>query len=202
MRARYSWMFLLAIGALVVTLSAVRAARARAELGSALIDLHSAKSDAAELQSLRSKLGSVGQDQNATQDVLGRVTSTLRDSSLSASILKGVNPEGDTAITSPGSSSDPRSQPRLRTVSLSLEPVTPAELGTFLAAWRTHGGAWSTSRIELNKSTASTPPDAYNARIAITAILPPPTSTSSNAQQSTRGEPAPIPSTSKPETPN
>lgn len=172
MRPRFVLALIACVAALAVAFSAVRASRARAELDSALVALNTAKSDVQELGSLRSRLGSISPDSNAIQDVLGRVANALGDAGLPASALKSVVPEGDVPLAAPGNASDPRVQPKLRTVSLTLEPITPGEIGTFLSAWRSRGGAWTATRIELVKSTAATPADAYIARLAITAVIP------------------------------
>jgi hypothetical protein len=172
----------------VVAIEWSRARAARTDHLAARATFDTLRSEVEELVRLRAALAPAARDGQPTQDVLGRISAAIADAGLSPASLRSVTSEGEAAIGPMGEASGGiGTAARRQTLALSLDPITPAELGKFLAAWNARGGAWSPLRIEMSKSLAppseagafgpvvgnSASSNTYAARIDVSAVVVP-----------------------------
>lgn len=97
-----------------------------------------------------------------SDDLLQLAGGTLGAAGLPGSRLRGVQPEPDRTIEA-----DPDGR-RVAAARLTLEPVTPAELGRFMAALRAAQRVWSVDRVELVAQGGAAAP-GYRATLSLVA---------------------------------
>ncbi|MGD6027680.1 hypothetical protein QUV00_22675, partial [Xanthomonas citri pv. citri] len=112
----------------------VRRAESRAEQAVALLE--TATRDAQEVMSLRASQEVVGVAQRPRDDVYAQISRTLIDAGIPSGVLRDLTPEGDRPIEGALTGSGPSL--RTQSMRISLEPITPAQLGAFLTQWRSH----------------------------------------------------------------
>lgn len=158
---------LAAAGLLIVTVSAGRLSAARQRGQAAMTSLKALHVQADELLRLRSQREVIAWKPRPTADVLALVNAALMDAGVPTARLKGIGEGGDAPLSGAG-----ENQPPLRRQSLviSLEGLTPAQIGLFLAQWERAAEQWSAERLEITHRRDPTQADLYDLRLHISAV--------------------------------
>lgn len=137
---------------------------ARAHLAAADRLVHAAASDAAELARLRTAAETRIFGEPPAEDFIDRVNRTLATIGLTPSIASNITREADRGVAGPATDQ------RRRDMRIELRPISPPDLGRFLAAWNADNPAWSARQITLRKNNdrRATPED-YHATLTLSA---------------------------------
>lgn len=138
-RARFLSAAIIGLGVFALATGVRRASVAESDADAAQAVLLAVAADAQSVVDLRLRRESTSLTQRPRDDVYAQVTSALRDAGLSPVLLRDLSPEADRPLTS---RSEPGSTLRLQSMRLTLEPVTPAHLGAFLARWQSVQPVW------------------------------------------------------------
>ncbi len=142
----------------------LEAAEARLEAGRDL--LHRTAADAERVLELRSRQQRVAEDKRPEQDVIARVNACLTRAEIPLERFGGVRPEADAAVAGGG---DGARAYRRQAVRISLNRMTVAQLGEFLADWHATQALWTPTRIELVHGRDKADPGAYDVSILVAA---------------------------------
>lgn len=158
---------LVAAALCVIAVQLHRVKAARLEHGSAAGALDQLHRDAERVLELRAKRDLVAWRERPTTDVLALVNAALIDAGIPADRLQGIGEGVDTAVASAQGS-----EPALRRQSLaiSLERLTPAQIGRFLERWESVQDQWSSGRIELTHRRDQNNSELYDLRLHISAV--------------------------------
>jgi len=151
--------------ALAVALAGARTRAAERELAAERARLDRLTQRVQRAVDLAARAERVAIGQRPQSDVLGRVQTALREAQVPVSRLQRLAQSADTALDRRGSRQGP--QRRRQSYRLTLGPVTPAELGRFLAAWRHGQSLWRVSRLELSHQRGAA--NDYAATIVVSA---------------------------------
>ena len=162
------WPLLLAAGSLMTVVGAGRVRSAEARLDSAVMRLELTTQKAQELAVLVGKQERVGTRERPRQDVLALLNSVTAEAGVPSSSFRSLDVEADVAVRLAGGGEIGRY--RRQSLSLVLEKLSPAQLGTFLEIWQSRQGLWIPERFELTHvSDPRGPQNLYSARILVTA---------------------------------
>ena len=162
------WPLLLAAGSLTTVVGAGRVRAAEARLDSASMRLELATQKARELADLSGKQQRVATRERPRQDVLALLNSVMAEAGVPSSSFRSLEVEADVAVRL-GTGAE-AGRYRRQSLSLLLEKLSPAQLGTFLEIWQGRQGLWIPTRFELTHvSDPRGPQNLYSARILVTA---------------------------------
>ena len=130
---------------LAVTISAKRFQNAKEGAAAALEAKESVERDAAAILALRQQKARVELRERPKQDVIAQVNAVLADAGIPSDRFQGLEREGDEAVGDATSATRTRRQ----SLRLTLDRISPADLGAFLGKWRAAQPAWTVSRVEL-----------------------------------------------------
>lgn len=160
-------LILLALAVFTLAAATVQTARWRAvsaDRHAAARTLQAAASEAGELQRLRTASETRIFGEPPAEDLIDRINRTLASVGLPPTVAGNIVREADRAV--PGA---PPAQ-RRRDMRLELRPISPPDLGRFLAAWNADNPAWTARQITLRKSTdRRADPGAYHATLTLSA---------------------------------
>ncbi len=139
-------------------------AEARLEAGREL--LRTTAADAERVLELRLRQERVAEDKRPEQDVIARVNACLARADIPLERFGGVRPEADAAVA--GSADSARAY-RRQSVRISLNRMTVAQVGAFLAAWHATQPLWTPTRIELGHGRDKADLDSYDASVLVAA---------------------------------
>lgn len=137
---------------------------ARAQHAAADRLARTAASDAAELARLRNAAETRILGEPPAEDFIDRVNRTLVAIGLPPATASNITREADRGVAGPGNDQ------RRREMRIELRPISPPDLGRFLAAWNADNAAWSARQITLRKNNdrRATPED-YHATLTLSA---------------------------------
>jgi hypothetical protein len=163
-RARFLLGAVLAVLGVFIASGATRLAQARNETASTLGLLPETQNQAHEILSLRNQQERVALNERPQQDVIALINSVLAQAGIPADRFKNLERESDESIL-PGGGGRYRRQ----SVNVTLERLTPLEVGTFLQELRRQK-VWVPARIELSHVRDQAQPALlYNLRLSISA---------------------------------
>jgi hypothetical protein len=135
--------------AIVVWRAAAYVQARSTRVGSAA-ELASVHAQAQELITLRAQRPTSGVGARPSEDLLKTAQQIMRASALPEAKLKSVTPDAEASLPS-----DPRLDlvaRKRQSVRLVLEPITPPELGSFLASLSREQAVWSVAGIDLSRA--------------------------------------------------
>lgn len=106
-----------------------------------------AGADANELRRLRAASERRIFGEPPAEDFIDRVNRTLGSIGLPASIAGNITREADRGVAGADDSQ------RVRVMRIEVQPLSPPDLGRFLAAWRAENPAWTVRQVSLRKTT-------------------------------------------------
>jgi hypothetical protein len=165
-------MFLVTIGlCLLITLGAVRSLNTtRQEHQQLTRQLQTTIDQGREIHRLRGQSQQVALRERPTEDVLAQVHLVLAEAGLPGQVFRSLSPQS--TGTSP-SSSTPSDGVQLReqVMRLTLQDLTPADVGRYLTEWKRHQPLWSIVSIELThrRDRAGSGANTYDAIIRISS---------------------------------
>jgi len=171
---KHRWAHIAIATVLVLTVAglAVSAARWRTALGQrerAIAELTSVRQQVAEIESLRSTLGSQRvATAGSRADALAEIADTLSSAGLPDSAMRSLDEQGDVMLDDTGL--------RRQTLRLALAALTPGELGRFLARLDADRPQWTVTRIELTRPRREDG-NRYDAHLVLTRTYAPRAST-------------------------
>lgn len=161
------------VAVLCMALAAVtawRSSSASAQAESARVRTGAVAQRLAEIAELRGAQATALVSSRPTESVSAAVRSSLSAASLGDGVLRSISPSGDETV--PGEGSVYRRQH----IAVTLAPLTPAQLGAFLAAWQKAEPQWTVSRIDLGHQGPDTEPTFQaNLTLTTTYLAPSPT---------------------------
>lgn len=162
------------IGALCVTVVVLLIALttrhirlARDRYDAAVESVEALQRDATELVDLRVRRQVVAWKQRPTTDVLAEVNAALLEAGIPTSRLRGIGEGGDSTVAGP---SGQNQLLRRQSLTVNLESLAPAEVGSFLHHWLLLQHQWSADRLELIHRRGDAQNDTYDLRLYITAV--------------------------------
>lgn len=158
-----------AVCAAVVIYQARACSHARSRSFGAERALERAATDVREVLALRSRAEQASAGRRPDQDIIARVSDTLRRAGMDAGVFRGQMPETD-AVLPAASASDPTY--RRQAVRVSLAGLAPVQLGEFVSIWRSEQPMWTISRIDLahrGKGDGGADANRYDATIVVAA---------------------------------
>jgi len=165
-RGRRPWLAgaVVAIAVVAVLTTGARARRATTDAADAARRLQAARADAAEIVSLRARLGEAPPG-GSSRDLLARVSAALDGAGIPRVALRDLKSVGVApVIAARGATVAARRQ----AAHLTLTPLEPPRIGDLLAAWRREGGAWVVTAIHLERSGPASS-TGYTVRLTLTA---------------------------------
>jgi hypothetical protein len=165
-------MFLVTIGlCLLITLGAVRSLKAtRQEHQQLTRQLQTTIDQGREIHRLRGQSQQVALRERPTEDVLAQVHLVLAEAGLPGQVFRSLSPQtAGAALSSPTS---PGSTPlREQVMRLTLQDLTPADVGRYLTEWKRHQPLWKIVGIELirQRDRAGADANSYDAIIRISS---------------------------------
>jgi len=168
-RMRPSLIIMLALtGALcVIAMQAhrVRAARQRHE--AAIAAFEDLRRDASKVIELRASRDVVAWRERPKADVLALVNAALVDAGIPADRLQGIGEGVDSPVTTAQGS---ELSLRRQSLAISLERLTPVQIGRFLERWESIQSQWSAGRLELSHRRDQNEFELYDLRLHISAV--------------------------------
>jgi hypothetical protein len=135
----------LAACVLAATVSARRCLNAKEAADTAIEAKQSVERNAATILALRQQKARVELRERPKQDVIAQVNAVLAEAGIGSDRFQGLEREGDEAVGDITSATRTRRQ----SLRLTLDRLSPTDLGAFLGKWRAAQPAWAVSRIEL-----------------------------------------------------
>jgi hypothetical protein len=125
---------------------------------------NTAASDATELARLRNAAETRIFGEPPAEDFIDRVNRTLAAIGLPPATASNITREADRGVAGPATDQ------RRRDMRIELRPISPPDLGRFLADWNTDNPAWTARKITLRKNNdrRATPGD-YHATLTLSA---------------------------------
>ncbi|MFO0826729.1 MAG: hypothetical protein U0572_01160 [Phycisphaerales bacterium] len=143
--------YAIALGLAAALLAVAIGARSLESRRAALAERESLAADAARdvatVLELRGKRERASLRERPRQDLIARVRTVMRETSLAEAAFAGIQSEGD-APAGEGAAGEAAGF-RAQSMRLSLHGVALAELGRFLARWRESQPLWTPTSIEL-----------------------------------------------------
>lgn len=154
----------IALIALAVQYQRLRSATGRFE--GARIALGQLERDAGRIVHLRARRPTVAWKERPTKDVLALVNAALLEAGIPTSRLQGIGEGADAPVTAAAENA-----PTLRrqSLTLSLESLTPPQIGLLLQQWRLAQDQWVIDRLELTHRREAAP-DLYDLRLYVSAV--------------------------------
>lgn len=138
--------------------------KARAHNAAADRLAHAAAADSTELARLRTAAETRIFGEPPAEDFIDRVNRTLAAIGLPPATASSITREADRGVA--GTTTDQRR----RDMRIELRPISPPDLGRFLAAWNADNPAWSARQITLRKhSDRRAAPEDYHATLTLSA---------------------------------
>ncbi len=150
---------------MAVQVHRVSAARLRHEAAIAAIE--QLQRDASNVIELRAKRDIVAWRERPKADVLALVNAALVDAGIPTDRLQGIGEGVDTPVTSARGG---ESTLRRQSLAVSLERLTPAQIGQFLERWESVQSQWSAGRLELTHRRDQNDSELYDVRLHISAV--------------------------------
>lgn len=167
---------LMAAAALLIALSQRRLQQAQRGRSAAEQALIQTARDARSITELRMQSQTIETRQRPAQDVIAQVNAVLAEVGIPSTHMQSLTPEGDSTADPPASSAA-TGGPRLRQQSLRLtmQALSPAQIGSFLTHWQSTQSVWNATRLELMHNNRPPPPDSaagnlYDATMVMTAM--------------------------------
>jgi len=161
-------MALAAAGVLcVIAVQAHRVDAARQRHGAAIASLEHLQNDAGKVIELRVRRDLVAWRERPTADVLALVNAALVDAGIPTNRLQGIGEGIDTPLTS---AQGGESSLRRQSMAISLERLTPPQIGLLLEKWNLVQDQWSAARLELTHRRDQSQPDLYDLRLHVSAV--------------------------------
>lgn len=164
-RAAILALWVVALG-LPLVIGANRLGTARSQFVAARSSLVRIAGSAQRIVELRGAQERIAEHKRPEQDVIARVSAALAQAGIAAEHFGGLRPESDAALAGTGPSGVAY---RRQSVRVSLNDLSIAQLGAFLAQWSATQRLWTPTRIELTHARSSRGSDRYDATILITA---------------------------------
>ena len=159
---------LAAAGALcVIAVQAHRVDAARQRHGAAIAAIGQIQRDASKVIELRARRDLVAWRERPTADVLALVNAALVDAGIPTNRLQGIGEGIDTPLTS---AQGGESSLRRQSMAISLERLTPPQIGLLLEKWNLVQDQWSAARLELTHRRDQSQPDLYDLRLHVSAV--------------------------------
>jgi hypothetical protein len=125
---------------------------------------HNAAADSTELARLRAAAETRIFGEPPAEDFVDRVNRTLAAIGLPPATASNITREADRGVA--GTATDQRR----RDMRIELRPISPPDLGRFLAAWNANNPAWSARQITLRKhNDRRASPEDYHATLTLSA---------------------------------
>lgn len=168
-RMRPSLIIMLAVtGSLcVIAVQANRVAAARQRHEAAIAAFEQLRRDASEVTELRARRDVVAWRERPKADVLALVNAALVDAGIPTDRLQGIGEGVDAPVTS---AQGGESTLRRQSLAISLERLTPAQIGQLLERWHLVQDQWSAGRLELTHRREQGQSDLYDLRLHISAV--------------------------------
>ncbi len=123
-----------------------------------------ASADAAELARLQAAAETRIFGEPPAEDFVERVNRTLGTIGLPPTTASNITREADRGVSGADAGR------RRRDMRIELRPITPPDLGRFLAAWNADNPAWTARQITLRKGTdRRAAPEEYHASLVFSA---------------------------------
>lgn len=149
---------------------AMALARASADASRAREQLATVAQQAQEVLDLRAKRPTTGMGPKPGDDLTKLITGILKDAGIPSERLRSVSPDTETRLAPdplwPGVSR------RRQSARVTIEPLTPQDLGVLVLKWRSSQSVWSVSGMELAKISGGgvSPEDrSYRGHFSLTA---------------------------------
>lgn len=147
-------------------LAAWRAVTANAAASVAQTQAASVAVRLAEIERLRPQRQTALLASKPTESVSVSVRAALATAGVGDASLRAVTPGSDENVPNPNGNGPSY---RRQNVLINLSPITPAQLGQFLAAWRASEPAWIVTRIDCSHAAPENDPSStYDARLTLT----------------------------------
>lgn len=144
-----------------------RSITATADADTARARATSVASRLAEIERLRPQQQTALLASKPTESVSTSVRAALASAGVGDGSLRAVTPGTDETVPNSGNSDAPAY--RRQNITINLSPITPAQLGKFLAAWQAAEPAWIVTRIDCSHAAPESDPNStYDARLTLT----------------------------------
>ncbi len=134
-------------------------------------------SEAAEVLYLRDQVEHIAWQKKPDADLLALLNEVLIQANIPSRKLAGISAQSDTAVTSANTNNTTSIKNlRKQMMTITLNALTPGELGQFMAAWRLHVDLWSVEQVELAHTRTITTTQSnvnlnrYDVSLVITAL--------------------------------
>jgi hypothetical protein len=156
-----------AAGTFVIVVTQRQLMRARQHLSDAHAALIQTARDARTIVELRSQSQTIETRQRPAQDVIAQVNAVLADLGITSAHLQSLTPEADAAIGQ-GTGGGPTNL-RQQSLRLTLQALSPQQIGQFLQQWHAAQKIWHAARLELIHNRQQPDGNLYDATIVMTA---------------------------------
>ena len=149
---------------------AYRLGRVQNGLEEATLELASAEQQATELAQLRQAKERISPRERPKQDVIALMNAVMADAGIPGERLKSLESESSESLSPTASGSSVSGRYRCQAVAMSLESLTPEQVGKLLLELRRRQSVWSPALLEL--SHVRTQPESgnlYHLRLRISA---------------------------------
>lgn len=164
-------LLLAALGAaaalLIIAVQIQRLSAARQRHEGALATLAQLERDAGEVMQLRARREVIAWRQRPTTDVLALVNAALIEAGIPTNRLQGIGEGADTPL---GNSAADAPALRRQSMAVSLEGLTPSQIGMLLEKWQLAQDQWTAERLELTHRRDAKQADLYDLRLHISAV--------------------------------
>ncbi len=144
------WTLVLIMVVTSVAVTGHGAYRARARAVAELARLRSVTEQAGQISGLRAAMPAWALRRSSPAGLAERVGTALQAGGLPSSSLSGLSPEAESAVGGIGGASGESVRTKVRRATLTLEPATLPQVGTFLKAWRTREPDWTVASVDLS----------------------------------------------------
>lgn len=152
---------------LVIAIGLRHLSLARQRYEASIESLRQLQGDAAEVMRLRSQREVVAWRQRPTTDVLAQVNAALIEAGIPTARLQGIGEGVDTPLMTSG---DSKASLHRQSLTITLESLSPAQIGTFLDRWLAIADQWTAGRLELTHRRDDKQSDLYDLRLYIGAV--------------------------------
>ncbi len=151
----------------VMAVQAHRVAAARQRHEAAIATFEQLRRDASKVIELRARRDVVAWRERPKADVLALVNAALVDAGIPTDRLQGIGEGVDAPVAS---AQGGESALRRQSLAISLERLTPAQIGQMLERWHLVQDQWSAGRLELTHRREQGQSDLYDLRLHISAV--------------------------------
>ena len=123
--------------------------------------------DARTIVELRTQSQTIETRQRPPHDVIAQVNAVLSDLGITSTHLQSLTPEADAAVGQ-STPADPGNL-RQQSLRLTLQALSPQQVGQFLVHWHAAQKIWHAARLELIHNREQADGNLYDATIVMTA---------------------------------